>query len=123
MGKKLLQGVPALTATTYTSCAGLALLWLCACLFEPRQSPWSLGFETHSAIAFLGLGATVLAYVWYFKGVSDLGAGTAASYISLVPVFGVLSSVVYLGEAIDVSLLAGGALAVAGVVTMNLARK
>jgi drug/metabolite transporter (DMT)-like permease len=74
-------------------------------------------------IAFLGLGATVLAYVWYFKGIAQLGAGTAASYISLVPVFGVLSSVLYLGEAVDASLLVGGALAIAGVITMNLARK
>jgi drug/metabolite transporter (DMT)-like permease len=123
MGKKLLQGVPALTATTYTSCAGLVLLWAAALAFEPAQSPWVLSRELHVMIAFLGLGATVLAYVWYFKGIAQLGAGTAASYISLVPVFGVLSSVLYLGESVDASLLVGGALAIAGVVTMNLARK
>jgi drug/metabolite transporter (DMT)-like permease len=122
LGKKLLQGVPALTATTYTACAGLVLLWAAALIFEPAQSPWGLGLETHGAIAFLGLGATVLAYVWYFKGIAALGAGTAASYISLVPVFGVLSSVLYLHESVDASLLIGGALAVAGVVWMNKAR-
>ncbi len=122
LGKKLLQGVPALTATTYTACAGLVLLWLAAFLFEPSQSPLPLGFEAHSAIVFLGLGATVLAYVWYFKGIASLGAGTAASYISLVPVFGVLSSVLYLHESLDASLLVGGALAVGGVVWMNRAR-
>jgi drug/metabolite transporter (DMT)-like permease len=123
MGKKLLQGVPALTATTYTSCAGLVLLWSAALVFEPTVSPMAMRGEIHAAIVFLGLGATVLAYVWYFKGVGELGAGTAASYISLVPVFGVLSSVMYLGESIDISLLVGGALAVAGVVLMNQARK
>jgi drug/metabolite transporter (DMT)-like permease len=123
MGKKLLQGVPALTATTYTSCAGLVLLWAAALAFEPSISPLGLRGEVHGAIAFLGLGATVLAYVWYFKGVADLGASTAASYISLVPVFGVLSSVLYLGESVDASLLVGGALAVAGVVLMNQSRK
>jgi drug/metabolite transporter (DMT)-like permease len=123
MGKKLLQGVPALTATAYTSCAGLALLWSAALVFEPAQTPWALTAQVYGAIAFLGLGATVLAYVWYFKGVAELGAGTAASYISLVPVFGVLSSVAYLGESVDTSLLVGGALAVAGVVTMNVARQ
>jgi drug/metabolite transporter (DMT)-like permease len=122
MGKKLLQGVPALTATTYTSCAGLVLLWAAALAFEPAQSVMALRGDVYSAIAFLGLGATVLAYVWYFKGVAALGAGTAASYISLVPVFGVLSSVLVLNETIDSSLLLGGAIAVAGVMMMNRAR-
>ncbi len=122
MGKKLLQGVPALTATTYTSCAGLVLLWAAALAFEPAQSVMVLRGDVYSAIAFLGLGATVLAYVWYFKGVAALGAGTAASYISLVPVFGVLSSVLVLNETIDSSLLLGGAIAVAGVMMMNRAR-
>lgn len=123
LGKKLLQGVPALTATTYTSCAGLALLWAAALVFEPAQSVMALRGDVYGAIAFLGLGATVLAYVWYFKGVEALGAGTAASYISLVPVFGVLSSVLVLGETTDSSLLLGGAIAVAGVVMMNRARQ
>jgi drug/metabolite transporter (DMT)-like permease len=123
MGKKLLQGVPPLTAIAYTSSAGLALLWAAALAFEPSISPRSVSHEVHGAIVFLGLGATVLAYVWYFKGVADLGAGIASSYISLVPVFGVLSSVFYLGESVDLSLLVGGALAVAGVVLMNNVKK
>lgn len=123
LGKKLLQGVPALTATAYTSCAGLILLWAAAWIMEPAQSPWVQSGEVLGAVAFLGLGATVLSYVWYFKGIERLGAGTAASYISLVPVFGVLGSVLYLKEAIDWSLLVGGGLAVAGVVMMNRARQ
>ena len=69
------------------------------------------------------LGSTVLAYAWYFRGVAELGVGTAASYISLVPVFGVASSALLLGERIDASLGVGGALAVAGVVLMNRARR
>lgn len=123
LGKKLLQGVPALTAITYTSCAGLAMLWAGTIAFETVQSPWVLQTQVYAALLFLGLGATGLAYVWYFKGIAELGAGTAASYISLVPVFGVLSSVLFLGEALDASLLVGGALAVSGVVMMNRARQ
>jgi drug/metabolite transporter (DMT)-like permease len=123
MGKKLLQGVPPLTAIAYTSSAGLALLWAAALAFEPSISPQSVSHEVHGAIVFLGLGSTVLAYVWYFKGVADLGAGTASSYISLVPVFGILCSVFYLGESVDWSLLVGGALALTGVVLINQVKK
>ena len=122
IGKVLLQGVPALAAITYTSAAGLALLWIAAVLFEPATHPLATGFEVKAAVLFLALGATVLAYVWYFSGIAKLGAGSAASYISLVPVFGVLTSTAYLGEALDSSLLLGGLLAVAGVVLMNRGR-
>jgi drug/metabolite transporter (DMT)-like permease len=65
----------------------------------------------------------VLAYAWYFRGVAALGAGTAASYISLVPVLGVASAVLLLGEPATPSLLIGGALALTGVVIANRARR
>jgi drug/metabolite transporter (DMT)-like permease len=65
----------------------------------------------------------VLAYAWYFDGVAALGAGGAAAYISLVPVFGVASSTLLLDEPLQASLLVGGALAVAGMVVMNRARR
>jgi drug/metabolite transporter (DMT)-like permease len=55
--------------------------------------------------------------------VAALGAGGAAAYISLVPVFGVASSTLLLDEPLQASLLVGGALAVAGMVVMNRARR
>jgi drug/metabolite transporter (DMT)-like permease len=75
------------------------------------------------ALAFLTAGATVLAYAWYFEGVARLGAGGASAYISLVPVFGVGSSVLLLGEELGASLWMGSALAVGGVVVMQRARQ
>jgi drug/metabolite transporter (DMT)-like permease len=131
LGKKLMDGIPALTNITYSSCAGLVFLSSAAFLFE-SQAPLSLPAESLSLwshtstvlsmIVFLSLGATVLAYVWYFKGIAVLGAGAAASYNSLVPIFGVLSSMLYLGEAADSSLWLGGFLTIVGVGLMNYAR-
>ena len=72
---------------------------------------------------FMSLGATVLAYAWFYRGIEVLGAGVASSYISIVPVVGVASSVLLLGERLKASLLIGGALAIAGVVTANRARQ
>jgi drug/metabolite transporter (DMT)-like permease len=65
----------------------------------------------------------VLAYVWYNEGIAKLGAGVASSYISVVPVFGVIASTLLLYEPIDASLLIGGALAVTGIIWMNYARR
>ena len=94
MGKRLMAGIDSLTATAVTA-----------------------------SLVFLAVGATVLAYAWFYRGIEVLGAGVASSYISLVPVFGVANSVLLLGERLDTSLLIGGALAIVGVVVANLARQ
>lgn len=126
MGKRLMAGIDSLTATTMTALFGCALLWLAALGFEgPGVAATALGRLSAGgwvAMLFLALGATVLAYAWYYRGIEVLGAGVAASYISLVPVFGVGSAVLLLGERLDGSLLVGGALALAGVVWANRAR-
>jgi drug/metabolite transporter (DMT)-like permease len=127
IARGLLGGIDSLTATAISSVFGTALLWAVALAVEggavASGSIASLSAAGWASLAFLSVGSTVLAYAWYFRGVAELGAGTAASYISLVPVFGVASSVLVLGESLDASLLVGGALAVAGVVLTNWARR
>ncbi|HET7772604.1 MAG TPA: DMT family transporter [Burkholderiaceae bacterium] len=126
ISRGLLKGIDTLTSTALGAVFGTVLLIITALALDgppALAAPLSWGPTVWIAMAFLVVGATVLAYAWYFDGVARLGAGTAASYISLVPVFGVGSSVLLLGEPVDASLLIGGALAVAGVVLMNRARR
>jgi drug/metabolite transporter (DMT)-like permease len=125
--RALLAGIDSLAATAITSVFGTALLWAVALAVDGApvvtSSLAALSATGWISMVFLAVGSTVLAYAWYFRGVAELGAGTAASYISLVPLFGVASSVLMLGELLDASLLVGGALAVAGVVLTNRARR
>jgi drug/metabolite transporter (DMT)-like permease len=127
MGKRLMAGIDSLTATTVTATVGCVLLWVAAFAFE--GVPQVLGAldglsgAAWVSLVFLAVGATVLSYVWFNLGIEVLGAGVASSYISLVPIVGVGSSVLLLGERLDASLLIGGALAIAGVVIANRARQ
>ncbi len=127
MGRRLMANIDSLTATTVTAVVGGVMLWIATLAIEgPSVAVVSLVALTSSAwvaLVFLAAGATVLAYAWYYRGIEVLGAGVASSYISLVPIFGVLSSVLLLGETLDGSLLVGGVLAVAGVVLVNRARR
>jgi drug/metabolite transporter (DMT)-like permease len=118
--------VGALVANTGAAVFGTALLWGAAFAFEsPAATPGLTAWppKLWLCMLFLAAGATVLAYVWYFEGVGKLGAGAAASYISLVPIFGVLSSALVLNERLDATIYLGGALVVMGMVVMNRARK
>jgi drug/metabolite transporter (DMT)-like permease len=126
IGRRLLVGIDALTTTTVTAGFGLVMLVAAAFVFEGPvavASPLAASATTWVALGFLAAGATVVAYAWYFEGVAALGAGAAAGYISLVPVFGVLFATLWLGEQVDASIAVGGVLAVAGMALMNLARR
>ena len=67
------------------------------------------------AILYLGALSTVLAYYWFAMGIEKLGATAAASYVFLVPVFGVLGGVWLLDEKVGWTLIAGFILIVSGV--------
>lgn len=127
MGKHLMAGMDSLTATTAASAVGCGLLWIAAFALEGGAQVATtlthLSLPGWAALAFIAIGSTVLAYVWFYRGIEVLGAGVASSYISLVPPLGVASSVLMLGEPLDGSLLVGGALALAGVVLANRARR
>ena len=75
---------------------------------EPTLTDWY-------AIIYLAAISTVLAYYWFAIGVEKLGATAAASYIFLMPVFGVLGGVILLDENIGWTLLLGFILIVVGV--------
>lgn len=126
ISRRLLAGIDVLTATAVSAALGTLLLWAVAIAFDGTSVAWhsieALDTAGWAALLFLAIGSTVLAYAWYFSGVAALGAGTAASYISLVPLFGVASSALVLGERVDASLALGGALAILGVVINNRAR-
>jgi drug/metabolite transporter (DMT)-like permease len=126
IGRWVLAGVDALSATTITSCFGALMLLVASLAVEGAaglRGALHSGPQAWGAMAFLVLGATVLAYAWYFDGVKALGAGAASGYITLVPVFGVVFSALLLGEAVDAPMLLGGAMAVAGTAVMNWGRR
>jgi drug/metabolite transporter (DMT)-like permease len=126
LAKKLLVGIDALIANGGAALFGTAMLWLVALSWEGAAAagvPLDFGVLGWLNLVFLALGATVLAYVWYFDGVAALGAGAAASYISLVPIFGVASAAIFLGEKLDWTLLVGGLFVVSGMIVMNRARR
>lgn len=127
MGKRVMQGVDSLSATAIAASFGCLLLWPTALVIDGGLGSMvsnllGLSFWGWFNFFFMALGTTALAYVWFYRGIETLGAGVAASYISLVPVAGVALSVLTLGEPLEASLVLGGALAVAGVVIANRAR-
>ncbi|WP_184705906.1 DMT family transporter [Comamonas odontotermitis] len=122
IGRMVLARVDPLTTTTVTAAIGAGLLLAASLVLEGPAAWRSLADAPAQAwlsIAALALGATALAYAWYLNGVKVLGAGAAAAYMALVPLFGMVFSSFWLNEPFTASLLHGGALAILGMLLMN----
>ncbi len=84
------------------------------------ERPWATVRLAHPsawiALPVLIVACTLVAYLWWNVALSRVGAGRTAIFTNLVPLFGVLLSWLLLGERLEPIQLAGGFLAVAGVV-------
>ncbi|WP_296184986.1 DMT family transporter [uncultured Neisseria sp.] len=125
IGRAVLQGIDALTVTVATAWLGAMMLLPPALISDGLPFGMLAEMDGRGWFALIGLsvGATVLSYAWYFEGVKTLGAGSAAAYITLVPVFGILCSAWFLGEALHISLVAGCLAAVGGLALMQYGRR
>jgi drug/metabolite transporter (DMT)-like permease len=74
--------------------------WVFLIPFSILEYPWTYTWTTTSwwGILYLALLSTVVGYFFYVEGVSKIGASKAAIFSNLVPVFGVISSILLLGE-------------------------
>ena len=69
-----------------------------------------------AAVLGLALMCSSIAYLLYFRLMSDLGPTRTMTVTFLIPVFGMLWGVLFLGESVTGPMLAGAALIVAGTV-------
>jgi drug/metabolite transporter (DMT)-like permease len=106
------------TLNTIETCIGTAALipvGLAAGVSFPE-----LKADTLLGLAYLGLICSAAAYFLYFVALRALGSVTVTCFVNLVPVFGVLGAVVFLGERITADKLLGGLMILAGVALVTI---
>lgn len=118
IGKRMLTGISAIAVTTYAALTGTAMLAVLAA-FSGDFLPPVASLRAWTAIAFVGLFGTALAFVLFYEGVRTIGPARTSVFINLVPVAAIVLGVLLLGEPLDASMLVGGALVVAGVLLLN----
>lgn len=119
IGKKMLNTLSPLVATTYAASWGALFLTIAAILFWQPLPASAQSWPVAASLIFLGLFGTVVAFIWYYEGIKAIGASKAAVFNNLVPVFGVLQAALFLGEPILISMVIGGLITISGVVLAN----
>lgn len=82
-------------------------------LAPPLAAPSALVIANVLALALLASG---VAFVLYFRLIADVGAARALTVTYLIPVFGVLWGVLFLGETVSAPMLSGAVLVLLGTV-------
>jgi drug/metabolite transporter (DMT)-like permease len=118
-GRKALETLSPIAATTYATLWGLVFLSIGAA-GEIGSVGWAvLGWQVWASIVYLGAIGTVVAFVWYYQGIRAIGPSRTAVFNNLVPAFGVVLAAILLGEQILISMIVGGLLTVLGVSLTN----
>lgn len=114
--KKFAAHIPSLQLARWTVSVGAIALIIAACLLEqPFTSIPTLSLTTHAILFYMSICGTVLAYIFWLRGVHFLGPDKSAIAFNLVPVFTLLVSLA-LGSLPNRIQLAGMLLVLTGVV-------
>jgi drug/metabolite transporter (DMT)-like permease len=114
VSKKVLHGMAPLRATTYATGVGALALALAA-IPSLSTTDWAgVRPSTWVIVAFLAIGPTAIAYLFYFRALRSVGPVTATISMFTVPVFGTVSSVVFLGESFTAIQAVGALITIVG---------
>ena len=111
---KRISGVDPIVTITCTSIIGTVFLIpmvVVELAGKPLPAP---SLEAWLSVAYLGIAATGLALIIYSWGLRELDATVVGVYVNLVPIIGVLSAVLFLGESLAPLQIVGGTLALVG---------
>lgn len=109
-------------ANVYATAAGTLMLLPLSFLGGGWTGAAHAPASAWGGVAYLSVGGTVLGFVLFYEGVRLIGAARASSFALLVPIFGVVSSVLVLGERLRPSLAIGGVVVLAGLAIAETAR-
>jgi drug/metabolite transporter (DMT)-like permease len=109
--KARMSGVPSASIALYSQLTAAVVL-VSAVVASPV--PALPSFVVIANVLALALASTALAYLLYFRLIATIGPARALTVTFLIPLFGVLWGVVFLGEPIAANTLSACALILAG---------
>jgi drug/metabolite transporter (DMT)-like permease len=114
IGRRAMRGLSPLASVTYSALAGTLFLAPAALAQGLWDSIPNYGLEAWTSITFLALFGTVLAFIWYYQAIHEIGAVRSGVFINFVPLFAMLFGQIMLGESLTLYLMQGAALVIAG---------
>ena len=82
-------------------------------------TPVTWSGHTIFAILYVGIFASIVAFLSWNRGVVKIGANRASIYLNFIPVFATIFATVFLGEQLQLAQIIGGLAVIGGVILAN----
>ena len=109
------KGYPVLPATAYANLIGAVML-LPAVYLEVQRTPPVITTGAVAAFIYLGIFASVVAFICYNWAISKIGPIKATIFYNLIPLYAAIMSPLLLQESLYMLHLIGGVMIVGGVI-------
>ncbi len=117
--KKALLRLDIFEAVCLTSFIGSLMFLPLALSFGNLLSLGSYPIVGWLSVLYMALFSTIFAFSAWYKGIEQIGASRSSIFVNLVPVFGVLTSIVLLKESLKLYEILGGTFVILGVILTN----
>ncbi|WNF36784.1 DMT family transporter [Bacillaceae bacterium IKA-2] len=108
--------LPQLSSLAVTMVGGIFILFpffFWEIFISGKEVVWSLG--SVATIGYVGIFASVVAFLSWNNAVSKIGPGKAGIFLLLIPVFTTIFAIIFIGESLKWYQLVGGILAITGI--------
>lgn len=112
-----LNGIDGITVAGWVAIFATPQLFAMSAAFEANQleAMVSAGWVVWGAVIYLSIGMTVIGYGMWYTLLRRHEVGKVAPFLLLMPVFSVIGGVMFLGEMLTLTTIAGGVVIVLGV--------
>lgn len=117
--KKALVRMNLFEAVSLVSLIGAVLFLPVAIIFGDLKNFIHYPLKGWLSILYMAVFSTVFAFSAWYKSIEVIGASRSSVFVNLVPVFGVLTSVLFFNESFGLYEFIGGILVIGGVILTN----
>jgi Predicted permease, DMT superfamily len=121
VSRKALKTYSPLIVTTYASGVGLILVAPFPLSYMEESIEIFSDAQSLLFLMFLGVVSSAITFIWHQQALAKIGALSTSIYLNLVPIFGILSAAIILGENLNGFVLVGGFLVFFGIILVNTA--
>lgn len=88
-------------------------------IYEQYRSPTPMNLKNIGSLLYLGIGASLIAYLCWNAAIRRLGAGRTALFGNLIPIFSMIEAILILGEHLTLNQAISSLLIIAGLIVAN----
>lgn len=119
ISKSVIKKIQPLVVIALACLAGAFILAIPAWQEGYLTQLFQLQLDAWISLLVLSLLGSVIAYIWYYEGLSAIGASRTGVFINFVPVWATAMAIIILNEQISASFVVGAVIVLSGVYLVN----